>query len=486
MLSATAADQDLPDTTLTTPPVTPSEAPLPADEAVGAAPGAQDAPMDLGAGAAAESAPESPAIGGPSGSSSSHTAGTTAAASSATGGGQVLDETVFVPGAGATGFASPVAGTETGAGESSTQLSSVDAAPREPFGGYTDGGASSPSELTAETASAGEVGDATAMSGETVISPASGSEGFSRAESATSDAALPLTPPVGGGAGAMGVGQTEPADLSGSAERDDEQDDELEGLLEVPDAPTGKRGAVGGASTEAMEPSGSEPAGGTGATVISTAGASSGSTGGLTEMDTRTEVTPVRSQAQSSHAGESGGETQEIVIRPDADASTSSAPAAMDETQPFTLAPARRPDQGSGMPSADPTNMDLTPRGEVSTEEYKRVEVSLPPETLAAMDQMERGEATSDAPDYPVREGYSVEATDGRVGSVERISRVEGATDNYLVVKEGLVLKDEVQIPFSAIDRVEGDTVHLNIDKQYLKIIGGNESSRAGDTGLIP
>ncbi len=127
-------------------------------------------------------------------------------------------------------------------------------------------------------------------------------------------------------------------------------------------------------------------------------------------------------------------------------------------------------------------SLDITPESGASTADYQTVEVSLPPETLAAMESMdEHGHAQT--VDYPIEEGYSVESTDGKVGSVSSVVRVEGAAENYMVVKEGLILKKEVNIPFSAVDRVEGDTVYLTIDKQYIKLMEGQETIHTGDAG---
>jgi hypothetical protein len=126
-------------------------------------------------------------------------------------------------------------------------------------------------------------------------------------------------------------------------------------------------------------------------------------------------------------------------------------------------------------------SLDITPPGMTSTAEtYERVEVSLPPETLAAMQNPEQGAAQT--LDLPIREGYDVQATDGKVGSVCRVVRPEGGAENYMVVKAGLVFKSDVQIPFSAVDRIEGDTVYLNIEKQYIKVMEGQDTTRTGDT----
>lgn len=127
-------------------------------------------------------------------------------------------------------------------------------------------------------------------------------------------------------------------------------------------------------------------------------------------------------------------------------------------------------------------SVHITPETGTSTADYQSVEVSLPPETIAAIETMdEHGPAHT--VDYPIQDGYHVEATDGKVGTVSSVVRTEGAIENYMVVKEGLILKKEVNIPFSAVDRVEGDTVYLTIDKQYIKLMEGQETIHTGDAG---
>lgn len=138
--------------------------------------------------------------------------------------------------------------------------------------------------------------------------------------------------------------------------------------------------------------------------------------------------------------------------------------------RPGPVADARREDLRS-------TN--ITPASDISSETYQHVEVSLPPETLAAMQNT--GQGAAHTVDFPIHEGFKVEAADGSVGEVASVARFEGGTENYMVVKEGLLFKTKVNIPFSAVDRVEGDTVYLNIDKQYVKLMEGQETPHVGD-----
>ena len=123
-------------------------------------------------------------------------------------------------------------------------------------------------------------------------------------------------------------------------------------------------------------------------------------------------------------------------------------------------------------------SLNIAPPGIATTEDYQKVEVSLPPETLQAMEQGQ----TQQAADPPVREGYDVEATDGKVGAVDGTIPSRPGAEGYLVVKAGLLFKTDVNIPFSAVQRVQADTVYLNIDKQYVKLMEGQETPRTGGT----
>ena len=125
--------------------------------------------------------------------------------------------------------------------------------------------------------------------------------------------------------------------------------------------------------------------------------------------------------------------------------------------------------------------MDIVPEGTVSTEDYQHVEVSLPPETLAAMRRTEQGTGEVEAP--PVREGYDVEAVDGKAGTVDSVVPPSGRAEGYFVIKEGLVFKHDVRIPFSAVERVEDDTVYLTVDKQYIDLLEGDHTLQTGFHG---
>lgn len=129
--------------------------------------------------------------------------------------------------------------------------------------------------------------------------------------------------------------------------------------------------------------------------------------------------------------------------------------------------------------------LDVTPPAVgVAPEEYHRVEVSLPPETLAAMQRPQSGAAGGQATEFPVEEGFQVEATDGNVGEVGEVRRSGGGAESYLVVRKGLLFKSDVNIPFSAIDRVEGRTVYLNVEQQYIKLMEGDDTKPIGGDTL--
>jgi hypothetical protein len=69
-----------------------------------------------------------------------------------------------------------------------------------------------------------------------------------------------------------------------------------------------------------------------------------------------------------------------------------------------------------------------------------------------------------------VQRGAQVEATDGRVGSVDGFL-VEPASGHitHLVLREGhLWGRRDVTVPVSEIDRIEQDTVHLRIDREQV------------------
>jgi uncharacterized membrane protein len=64
-----------------------------------------------------------------------------------------------------------------------------------------------------------------------------------------------------------------------------------------------------------------------------------------------------------------------------------------------------------------------------------------------------------------------VEAIDGRVGVVSEVGAAEEGSDaSHFVLQEGhLWGKKVVTLPLSAVDRVEGDTVYLKLDKKAVE-----------------
>ncbi len=133
----------------------------------------------------------------------------------------------------------------------------------------------------------------------------------------------------------------------------------------------------------------------------------------------------------------------------------------------------------------DPIGMDVTPpKSDISEEDYKHVEVSLPPETLAAIGELEQSGGRTETTEHHIEEGYSVEAVDGSVGTVEKVERGANDAESYMHVKKGLLFKSDVSIPISAVERVENDTVYLNIEKQYIKLIEGDDTKEIGEDNL--
>jgi len=67
--------------------------------------------------------------------------------------------------------------------------------------------------------------------------------------------------------------------------------------------------------------------------------------------------------------------------------------------------------------------------------------------------------------------GTRVEATDGHIGHVgELLADEDTGQLTHLVLEEGhLWGKKEVTLPASAVDRVEGDTMYLNLDKSAVQ-----------------
>jgi sporulation protein YlmC with PRC-barrel domain len=67
--------------------------------------------------------------------------------------------------------------------------------------------------------------------------------------------------------------------------------------------------------------------------------------------------------------------------------------------------------------------------------------------------------------------GTKISASDGRVGELEEfiIDARTGKVSHFILRKGHLWGKREITIPMSAIDRVEGDTVYLKLDKRAVE-----------------
>lgn len=122
------------------------------------------------------------------------------------------------------------------------------------------------------------------------------------------------------------------------------------------------------------------------------------------------------------------------------------------------------------------------PHSNIKQDAYEHIEASLPPETKAAMrHQADIGQADTPST-LGIEPGYTVEALDGKVGTVEQLLKDEDSSEAYMSVREGLVFKHHVSIPLSAVSRVEDRTVYLNIEKAYVKVIEAGEETHGEGT----
>lgn len=85
------------------------------------------------------------------------------------------------------------------------------------------------------------------------------------------------------------------------------------------------------------------------------------------------------------------------------------------------------------------------------------------------------GDAVERVPlgELAVRRGTRVDALDGHVGVVsELVVDKDGEYVTHIVLKEGhLRAKERTTLPVSAIDRVQGDTVYLKLDKESIRAL---------------
>jgi uncharacterized membrane protein len=79
-----------------------------------------------------------------------------------------------------------------------------------------------------------------------------------------------------------------------------------------------------------------------------------------------------------------------------------------------------------------------------------------------------------------------VRASDGKVGRVGRlISDESGETVTHFVLFGGRRRKKEVALPLSAIERVEGDTVYLKLDREAIEKLPALPRKRKYEAGAV-
>jgi uncharacterized membrane protein len=83
--------------------------------------------------------------------------------------------------------------------------------------------------------------------------------------------------------------------------------------------------------------------------------------------------------------------------------------------------------------------------------------------------------------DIPLK--AKVECTDGNVGEVDELVKDPDSGDiTYVVMREGHPWgKRDVTLPISAVDRVEGDKVYLNLDKNEVELLPSIPVRRQSD-----
>jgi uncharacterized membrane protein/sporulation protein YlmC with PRC-barrel domain len=93
--------------------------------------------------------------------------------------------------------------------------------------------------------------------------------------------------------------------------------------------------------------------------------------------------------------------------------------------------------------------------------------------TTAEMTEMESVEDGAAANELVVRHGTRVEATDGHVGKVRELVVDPDSDDiTHLMLQEGHAWGEkEVTLPISAINRVDDDTVYLDLDKKAIGLL---------------
>jgi hypothetical protein len=88
--------------------------------------------------------------------------------------------------------------------------------------------------------------------------------------------------------------------------------------------------------------------------------------------------------------------------------------------------------------------------------------VSMPPDVLTVRQEVEQVPSGERA----LHQGAHVNATDGKVGTVDELLLNDSGQISHLVMHKGhLWGKKQVIVPLSAVDKVVDDTVYLKLDK---------------------
>jgi hypothetical protein len=75
-----------------------------------------------------------------------------------------------------------------------------------------------------------------------------------------------------------------------------------------------------------------------------------------------------------------------------------------------------------------------------------------------------------------VRVGMNVKSRDGH-----RLGKVIGLTDDAFVVEKGVFYAKDYRVPFRSVERLEGDDIHLSLDKDQLQKASLGEVLEAAD-----
>jgi hypothetical protein len=75
-----------------------------------------------------------------------------------------------------------------------------------------------------------------------------------------------------------------------------------------------------------------------------------------------------------------------------------------------------------------------------------------------------------------VRVGMDVKSRDGH-----RLGKVIGLTEDAFVVEKGVFYARDYRVPFRSVERLEGDDIHLSLDKDQLQKASLGEVLEAAD-----